>query len=158
MKINTLLFGEIDIDDQSVITFDAGLPGFEALRRFALISPEETRPLLWLQSLEEPNVALSVVNTFDILPDYALDVRDEEIDALGVKGLEELLVLTVVVVPEEIAKMTGNLAAPLFINTRLNKGKQVIAEGELPVRHPIFADICLAEKRREQLVGADAKG
>ena len=37
MKVNTKLFGEIEIDDDKVITFDGGIVGFPDLKRFALM-------------------------------------------------------------------------------------------------------------------------
>ena len=40
MKVNTKLFGEIEIDDDKVITFDGGIVGFPDLKRFALMHDE----------------------------------------------------------------------------------------------------------------------
>ena len=37
MLIKTRYFGEIDVDDQKIITFDNGLIGFEYLKKFTLI-------------------------------------------------------------------------------------------------------------------------
>ena len=42
MLIKTRYFGEIDVDDQKVITFDEGLIGFENLKKFTLIYNNET--------------------------------------------------------------------------------------------------------------------
>ena len=37
MKVKTRYFGEIELDDSKVITFDNGLFGFEEFTRFALL-------------------------------------------------------------------------------------------------------------------------
>ena len=42
MKIKTRYFGEIELDDAKVITFDKGLFGFEEFTRFALLYDSET--------------------------------------------------------------------------------------------------------------------
>ena len=40
MKVNTKLFGEIEIDEDKILTFDAGIVGFPDLTRFALMHDE----------------------------------------------------------------------------------------------------------------------
>ena len=41
MKANTRLFGEIDIEDEKIITLEGGMIGFPFLQRFTLIFDEE---------------------------------------------------------------------------------------------------------------------
>ena len=41
MKIKTKFFGEIEISDDKIITFENGIIGFPELRRFALLHDEE---------------------------------------------------------------------------------------------------------------------
>ena len=41
MKANTRLFGEIDIEDDKIITMDGGMIGFPFLQKFTLIFDEE---------------------------------------------------------------------------------------------------------------------
>ena len=36
MKINTNFFGEIEIDEKEIITFEKGMIGFEDIKKFAL--------------------------------------------------------------------------------------------------------------------------
>lgn len=43
MKLKTRVFGEIDIDDEKIITFENGIIGFPDLKRFTLIFNEEKR-------------------------------------------------------------------------------------------------------------------
>ena len=37
MKVNTRIFGEVDIEDEKIITMPFGLVGFPDLQKFALI-------------------------------------------------------------------------------------------------------------------------
>ena len=57
MKINTKIFGEIEISEDKIVTFRNGIIGFPELRRFALLHDEErgtNAGIRFLQSLEEP--------------------------------------------------------------------------------------------------------
>ena len=56
MKINTRVFGEIEIDESKTIHFPAGIIGFPDMTDFVLIHDEEEgneAPIKWLQSLQE---------------------------------------------------------------------------------------------------------
>ena len=67
MLIKTRYFGEIDVDDQKIITFDNGLIGFEYLKKFTLIynnESESSGTVTWLQSLDEPMVAFPALSPF----------------------------------------------------------------------------------------------
>ena len=57
MKANTRLFGEIDIPDEKIITFEQGLMGFENCKKFTIIydtSKGEESSISWLQSMDQP--------------------------------------------------------------------------------------------------------
>jgi len=55
---------------------------------------------------------------------------------------EDLHVVSVLVIPEEIQRMTVNLAAPIIINTVTGKAKQIMLSGsDYNVRVPVFQDI-----------------
>ena len=74
MKVNTRIFGEIDIDDSKIITFENGIIGFSDLKKFALIFDSEKKNkggISWLQSLEDGNMALPVLDPLIVKPDYS---------------------------------------------------------------------------------------
>ena len=158
MEIETTRFGRIDMDDARMLYAPEGLPGFEGLTRYALVSEEESYPILWLQAADDPDVALPVLDIFNILPDYAIDVEAEELSPLHDIGDGSLLVLCVVVIPENISGMTANLASPVLVNTETGRMKQIIRdERDLPMRRPIFADIVKALEGGAARAGADAQ-
>ena len=121
MKINTIRFGEIEIAEGKILTFDKGLPGFDGCFRFTIISSEETDPFLWLQSLDEPDVALAVINPFRLFPDYTPVVNETDLASLGNPSDEDVLALTVAVIPVKYELMTSNLAAPILINLKASR-------------------------------------
>lgn len=158
MLIDTVRFGQIEVDDSKIVKFQDGLPGFEQLTKFILLSPEQTQPLYWMQSMEDGDVALPVISSFDILDDYTLDIPDEVVAGLEMEGLEDLLVMNVCVVPDDVSQMTANLAAPILMNVRLNIGIQIVVDSkEYPTRYSVFADVCRAAKGGEADAGVDQK-
>ncbi len=143
MTITTKNFGEIEIIDEKIITFEKGIPGFNDLSKYIIINDEdETSPFCWLQSIEEPELAFVLVNPFLVYPDYKPNLPEAEIEKLGEATPEDYSVLAIVKVPEEIEKMTANLMAPIVINLKTKKGKQVITNGEDSlVRFNIFEQL-----------------
>ena len=87
MKANTRLFGEIDIDEEKIITLENGMIGFPDLRKFTLIFDKEKErtpsSIMWFQSMDEPEVAFPVMHPNELKPDYAPSVSDEMLIPLG---------------------------------------------------------------------------
>lgn len=140
MDIHTKLFGEVTIDVNKVITFEHGLIGFEEYKQYMLIhdSEKENNTIVWLQSIDEPELALPVMNPLFVAPDYNPTVEDELLKVL--EPIEdELLVLVVLTVPRDITKITANLKAPIVINSMTRKGCQMIVEDDsYQIRHAIY--------------------
>ncbi len=142
MNLKTTKFGEIQVDKDRVIYFEKGIPGFDAYKSYVLVTPDETSPFMWLQSIEDSDIALTVINPFLIMPSYNPEVLTYDIEEIKGDDIKELVVLTVVVVPNDISKMTANFAAPIIINAKVNLAKQVIVQSdEYKVRHPVFDSV-----------------
>jgi flagellar assembly factor FliW len=155
MRIDTVRFGAVDVDEKKLILFENGIPGLEEYRKYALLQFEESYPIIWLQSVDDGAVCLPVLDTFAVLTGYAFDIDDNDVKELGLGGPEELHVVSVLVIPDDIQRMTVNLAAPIIINTASGKARQImLSGGDYNVRAPIFSDICKLVIREED--GADA--
>lgn len=132
MKVNTRIFGEIDLDEDKIIEFDKGMLGLSDLKKFTLLynSEEEGgRPAIsWLQSIDEPGLAFPVILPTLVDENYNPIVEDELIAPLGELNDDNLTVLVTVTVTSDITQMTTNLKAPIIINSDTKKGCQVIAE------------------------------
>ena len=139
MKLNTSRFGEIEVAEDKFLRFDEGIPGFEDLKRFILISNEETDPFHWFQSIDSPDIALAVIDPTILFPDYDISVPVQTLADLGIGDGDDMWVLTVAVVPREFQNMTANLVSPIIINPITNRGRQVILENTTYlIRQPIF--------------------
>lgn len=150
MEINSRIFGQICIEDEKVIHFVNGIVGFPNLTDFALIHDEEKKGgIQWLQSMQEPQFAMPVMNPLDIMEDYNPQVEDELLKPLGELTPDDMLVLVTVTVPSDLTKMTVNLCGPIVVNTATMKANQVITDGDkYPVKYPIY-DILKSRKDGE---------
>ncbi len=128
MTILTAHFGEADVDSENILNFEQGLPGLEEDKRFALLSNEDSKPVCWLQSLDHREIALPVIDPFTVCPDYSFDIAPEDAAALEVGEIKDVYVLSIMVIPESVRAMTVNLSAPIIINVRNKKAKQIILD------------------------------
>ncbi|MBC5646766.1 flagellar assembly protein FliW [Christensenella tenuis] len=162
MKIESTRFGEIEINENSIIRFVGGLPGFEELDRYAIIRCDQTEPIQWLQSLDDKDIAIPIVNPFILKPDYEIEVDDDDLDLIETHKEEDLVVLSIMVIPEDITKMTANLMAPLLINIKEMVGAQMMMDYKtLPIRFPAFEALQKYYHQEEGVdssVGIDEKG
>jgi len=142
-KFKTRHFGEIEYDPVRAITFPQGIPGFPHCTQFLLMSENETEDtFFWLQSLEDGDVAFTLMNVYGVLPDYNPQVEEEELDELGDVEGRALDIYNIAVIPEYSRSMRVNLKAPIVINETAGIGKQVIcANDDYPIRFMIFDEL-----------------
>ncbi len=115
MKIKTDQFGEIEFDEDLIITFNDGIIGFENLKKFILIT-EEDGLFYWLTSIEEPGIV------FPLFPAAMLEEKYPAEDGYDVFGIVKL--------SKEIAEITINLKAPIYINHKEKIGFQKIIDND----------------------------
>jgi len=141
MRVNTRLFGEIDIEDEKIIHLEKGIVGFPDMKLFTLIfdsEKDEPNSIMWFQSLDEPQFAMPVMVPNLVLPDYNPTINDELLEPLGELTEDNLYVLVTVKVPKNVEDMTINLKAPIIINTDTLQGGQIIVEDDVEVRFPVY--------------------
>lgn len=149
MKINTRIFGEIEVSRDKIIQFEQGIIGYPELRQFTLLHDEKDGKdagIRFLQSLDEPAFALPVMDPLIVKPDYNPEVNDELLASAGELNEDNILVLVTVTVPSDLKKMSVNLQGPLVINVEEHKACQIIVEGDgYLVKFPIY-DILQSRK------------
>lgn len=149
MKIKTKIFGEIEISEEKIVTFQDGIIGFPEMKRFALLHDEERGSgagIRFLQSLDEPGFAMPVMDPLAVKPDYDPEVDDELLASAGRITEENLLVLVTVSIPGDLTQMSVNLQGPIIINIDEHKACQLIVEkSNYPVKFPVY-DILQARK------------
>ena len=151
MKAVTRLFGTIDVADEKIITMERGMIGFPNLTHFALIFDEEKKDkkfkIMWLQSMDDGDIAFPVADPIQLKEDYKPLVNEEIIAPLGEMNADNTYLLVTVTVPKQIEDFSVNLKAPIVINTDSNKGAQVITEDDYPVKFKIY-DLLKAKREK----------
>ena len=140
-QIQTSRFGTLSYNEEDLLFFPRGIPGFYTLLRW-VVSGDEDSPVKWLQSVEDPSVALPITAPHMILADYNAVVPQQELEELDNPLPEEILILVVLTIPPEKPwDMTANLKAPIIINTANRKGKQILLDQEeYPIRFYCFPE------------------
>ena len=146
MLVKTRFFGEVDIEDEKILTFDNGIMGFEDMKRWTLIYDIEKGsegPISWFQSLDMAELALPVINPYTVTAVYEPVVEDELLKPLGELKDEELVTLLTITIPsEDPSKTTANFRAPILINPVNRKGIQVIVNNEdYPIKFSIYESV-----------------
>lgn len=134
-------FGTIQYDDSELMSFPAGLPAFEHLRRFVLLEQASTAPVVFLQSVDDAAVCLPAAPVRAICPDYRLALSSEDLDALEARPEEapELACYAVISIPES-GPATANLLAPVVMNMARRRAVQAVRSDSLySHRHPLGA-------------------
>jgi len=139
-KIKMRLGGEVEITNRNLIRIAEGLLGFPDFEEFALIPHGEESPFLWLQSVDEPELAFITIDPRIFQPDYQPDVAPDELAMIGLNAAAAAALLSIVVIPENPERMTANLQGPVLINPENHLGRQVISRSvKHRVRHYILS-------------------
>ena len=128
MQLRTTRFGDMEVEEASVITFTQPIIGFQEYRRFVLLPGPADSAVVWLQSTQSAELAFLLMNPRDVVPDYRVKLGGHELAELAVSDVSELDVYTILVVSEEVAKVRTNLKAPILINPKQSLGKQTVLE------------------------------
>ena len=124
MEINTH-FGKQEVDPASVIHFPEGLAGFEHLHDYKLFHEEGKTSVFYLQSLDDPDVQLPVVNPDSYQVNYECVLSDEEAGTLQLEDPGDVAVLvTVARAGEKDGGIHANFMGPIMLNTNKRIGLQ----------------------------------
>ena len=142
MLVKTRYFGEVDLTDDKIITLEKGLMGLDEYKRYTILydcEKEEGTNISWFQSVDEPSLALPVINPLIVKEDYNPVVEDELLAGIGEINEENMVILITMTVPADLKEMTVNLKAPIIINADTRKGIQLIVENQdYEVKYKIY--------------------
>jgi len=141
-KVNTVRFGEIEVDETKILHFKEGIPAFESEHEFVLLPFEEDSPFSFMQSLTSPDLAFLVTNPFLFFPEYSFEIDDDIMKTLEIEAQEDLLIYAILTIPNgEVKKMTANLMAPVVLNVKNMQSKQVVLDkSPYQTKHLLFAE------------------
>jgi flagellar assembly factor FliW len=101
-----------------------GLLGFEQVKKYVLLATPEEEPFMWLQMLDNPSQGFVVVPPVAVVPSYAPDIPQADVEALGIKSPDDAIILNIVTVRN--GETTVNLKGPIVVNRNTLVAKQCI--------------------------------
>src|SRR5262245_59548344 len=153
MFIETSRFGTVEIDANRIVQFKEGILGFPNQQRFALIQTGADPVFFWLQSVEDASLAFVVCDPLAFVPDYQAPVRADDLESLGMHGVEDCQVL--IIVSKHDGHLTGNLLGPLVIGARSLLARQlVLADRRYGTRQPLMQLVPAADRETAALRSA----
>jgi len=140
MIIDTVKFGEVEVEESRIFDFVMPVIGFNELTKFVILDPNQETLFKWLQSVEEPSLAFPIISVASLDYDYSIDLSDSVINTLGITNAESLLVMNITSIPQDNPRGTTiNLLAPLIFNLDNQKAGQVVLSGSgYDISHPMF--------------------
>ncbi|SDC11812.1 flagellar assembly factor FliW [Terribacillus halophilus] len=140
MNIETKYFGSMTVEEEKVIRFEKGLPGFQDETDFVLIDFPDNPVFQILQSTKTSPVAFVVASPYHFHKAYAFDLDESIKEALEITKAEHVNVLAILTLRDPFANSTINLQAPLIINGESRKAQQIILSDAYSSRTPLQAE------------------
>lgn len=140
MKIKTVRFGEIEVEESRIFKFELPIIGFNELKSFVILDLNKEGLFRWLQSVEDPSLAFPIVSVFSMNVDYSIDLPDNVVEMLKIQNVESLLVMNIASIPQNDPQGTTiNLLAPIVFNLDEMLAGQVILSGSgYDISFPLF--------------------
>lgn len=157
MQLTTTRFGQIEIEDAQVITLTQPIIGFAEYRRFVILPGPQEGVVFWLQSTESPDLAFLIVDPRNVMPGYHVSLGPSDLAELAVNSPDEIEIYTLLVVPEDPAKVRTNLRAPILVNRKQRLGRQTILDRtDYPIQYFLAQSSEGKESREVSHARADA--
>ncbi len=142
MIVNTTRFGPIEISSEDLLDFSEGLLGFNDLEKFVLLDDPNDEIFAWLQSCDEASIAFPVLEPELFEDNYKLELSKSDLQSLGATDESGLRSFCIITIPEDPARMTANLKAPVVVNIEKRRARQcVLQNNKLEIREPIFTKL-----------------
>jgi flagellar assembly factor FliW len=140
--VKTGRFGQLTVGDDEIIRIPQGIMGFPEYTEFCLVDPGDETLILWLQSLQNPEIAFPLLEPKIFRPEYAARLSAAELRELKLDNINQSAVFSILTIPGDVTQMTANLKAPLVINLKEQLARQVVLqENEYTIKHLMFKDL-----------------
>ena len=118
------------MDEDKVIHFPRGLPGFPDCTEFVVMDHDTDTPLKWLQCVDRSEVSFLVIEPEQILLSYGLDVPEPVLAFLGWQKEtgDPKDVIVFVILTVDGTNLSANLRAPVVVNVETRRAQQMILD------------------------------
>ena len=141
-KIDTLRFGQIEVEEEKIVHFKDGIPAFEEEHEFIIVPYDNESPYYFMQSLATPDLAFLITVPFLFFPDYEFELDEVAQHELDIRHQEDMLIYVLITIPGgKIEDMTANLMAPVVLNKENMQAKQVVLDrSRYTTKHRLFPE------------------
>ncbi len=125
---------------EEAVEFRHGIPGFEYLTRFTITSLEDHPPFQLLRSVEEPDVAMLILELKHIKT-ATIHIPETELEKLKIERRDDprLKIYAILKFDRTSQWFTANEKAPVVVNEVERLGEQIILEDEeLSFNRPVM--------------------
>lgn len=141
MIIQSTRLGEIEVQENQILQFPKGIPGFAEERVFVLLSYQQGSPFFILQSASDPDLAFVLIEPFAFFADYEFELDDEAVKELALSEQNRPEVYCIVTIPQNVTDMTANLVAPIIVSRATNNAMQLVLEkGVYTTKHRLLTE------------------
>jgi flagellar assembly factor FliW len=123
-------FSNLVYSPNDVISFPAGIPGFEERQTFVLSEIAEYAPFEWLACIDGSKLRFAVINPLLFCPDYDPTITKAHIAELQLDKPDDVLMYAIVTIRENPLDSTANLIGPIIINKARRLGKQIVIDDD----------------------------
>jgi flagellar assembly factor FliW len=126
--------------DQHTLQLPFGLIGLPKLTTFSFSPIENSWPFMSMKSIGDQPLDFVVIEPSGLIPDYEVELSDEDAESLQIHSASDALVLNIVTVHSSRANfVTVNLVGPVVFNRHTGIGKQIILlnSSRYSSRHPL---------------------
>ena len=142
VTVKTGRFGQLTVGSDEIIKIPQGIMGFPELTEFCLVDSGDETLILWLQSLQNPEIAFALLEPKIFKSDYAVRLSAAELRELKLENINQSAVFSILTIPSDVTQMTANLKAPLVINLKQQIARQVVLqENEYTIKHLMFKEL-----------------
>lgn len=128
--VTTDRFGVLEYEEGATIGFPLGLPGFDQYHRFVLVEQPPLAPLVFLQSLENPQLCFMALPLLEIDPEYQTVLAPEDLKILDGGDSGSILGLALLAATAN-GQLTANLLAPIILSLKTRLAVQAVRADRL---------------------------
>ncbi len=136
VHVSSRRFGAFAVPGERILTFPQGLIGFPTMRRFVILEHRPGSPFKWMLSLDDPELAFAVADPCELVEGYTAPI-ELAVRVLATEAAEVAL-FVLVTIPGDPTAMTVNLMAPVAVDMKTRRGRQLVVEdGRFPAAYSI---------------------
>ncbi len=141
LKVQTSRFGEIEVQADKIITMTAPFLGFPDSNRFIMRPHSDQSPFMWMQSLDDADLAFVVIPSAALIPQYAPEIPASTREELQVKKSKPELLLILTIPEGKPLEMTANLLGPVVLNAKKRLACQILLDPTVyEICWPVFTE------------------